>query len=180
MARQVLMSPRPKEFSPVDEFWKRVDRTGECWEWTGVRNQFGHGRIRRDGKETGTHRYSWILAFGPIPSGMLVCHRCDNPPCVRPSHLFLGTPRDNTQDMHAKGRSGRPSAPGERSSMAKFTDAEVVSIRVRFDQGETIVALASEKKVNISTVAEIVNGRTWRHIGGPVRINPALGRRKAS
>ena len=75
-----------------------------CVEWTGHRAAFGHGRIRFDGKQIGTHRLAWILANGPIPDGMFVCHRCDNPPCCNPDHLFLGTAADNNRDMAGKSR----------------------------------------------------------------------------
>jgi hypothetical protein len=84
--------------------------TRSCLEWVGLTRGGGygvvevlaHGRVRR--KRVGAHRRAWILTYGPIPAGMLVCHRCDNPPCVEPTHLFLGTPKDNVRDCMAKGR----------------------------------------------------------------------------
>lgn len=103
---------------PVTRFWmyvKRADGDG-CWEWTGQRSREGASRRRGAGygQFMGTwtrivqaHRYSWELHNGPIPGGMFVCHRCDNPGCVRPDHLFLGTPKDNTDDMVRKGRQVR-------------------------------------------------------------------------
>lgn len=75
-----------------------------CAEWTGARSRGGHGQIGIDGRRVGTHRVAWTLAYGPIPDGMFVCHRCDNPPCVNPAHLFLGTALDNMRDMVTKGR----------------------------------------------------------------------------
>lgn|SRR5262249_45026831 len=76
----------------------------ECWLWTGSRNNGGYGYMAYNGWSEGTHRISWIVHRGPIPNGLWVCHHCDVPSCLRPDHLFLGTPQDNVADMIAKGR----------------------------------------------------------------------------
>lgn len=88
----------------AEKFWAKVDRTGDCWIWTGSRNSAGYGRIGVAGQHWLAHRYALHLD-GVDVSGQLVCHRCDNPQCVRPAHLFLGSHKDNTQDMLTKGRS---------------------------------------------------------------------------
>ena len=101
------MTPRPERRRPLyDRFWEKV-RTGKgCWEWQGGRAAFGHGLIHlgNGNKLVQAHRVAWELANGPIPDGLCVLHHCDNPPCVRPTHLFLGTLGDNARDMVAKGR----------------------------------------------------------------------------
>jgi len=88
----------------AERFWDKVDKTGECWLWTGARRRaygyVGNGK----GKVVDAQRLAWEITFGEIPEGLYVLHKCDNPQCVRPSHLFLGTARDNTLDMVAKGR----------------------------------------------------------------------------
>jgi hypothetical protein len=92
---------------PIEQrLWPKVIKhIGGCWEWTGSRTAPGwHGIIMFEGRRQVTHRVSWALAYGPIPKGLRVLHRCDNPPCVRPSHLYLGTQRDNALDMVARGR----------------------------------------------------------------------------
>lgn len=84
-------------------FWAQIEKTDSCWNWTGARNP-RYGMIKRDGRRVGAHRVSWELANGAIPQGLWVLHRCDNPRCVRPDHLFLGNRLDNMRDMGAKGR----------------------------------------------------------------------------
>lgn len=89
----------------VKPFWSSVDKSGDCWIWTGPIGRGGYGKYwAGDGQHQSVHRYSWAIANGPIPEGMVVCHHCDNKKCVRPVHLFAGTQKDNMHDMMAKGR----------------------------------------------------------------------------
>lgn len=109
------MTLRPVK-DPVIRFWSCVDRTGECWVWTAYVNPAGYGQFMRTWRSVvQAHRYSWELAHGPVDDpAMFVCHHCDNPRCVRPEHLFLGTAKDNHDDMVRKGRHAHGPAFGER------------------------------------------------------------------
>lgn len=88
-----------------DRFWKLVDKTGDCWEWKGRKDEDGYGiSIGKNPPERAVHRMAWHLTYGPIEDGLCICHKCDNPPCARPDHLFKGTHGDNQRDAWAKGR----------------------------------------------------------------------------
>lgn len=92
----------------MKRFWAKVRTGPDCWEWQAARSPQGYGRFQLDGRAQRAHRVSWEMAHGPVPAGLFVCHHCDNPACVRPEHLFLGTPSDNTKDAFAKGRQTNP------------------------------------------------------------------------
>lgn len=95
----------PPLSNDIARFWSRVAKSDGCWLWTGARfGPNGYGAVRFQKRNSSAHRVSWMIHFGPIPDGLFVCHKCDNPPCCNPAHLFLGTIGDNTRDMIAKGR----------------------------------------------------------------------------
>lgn len=86
----------------AERFWAKVDRSGECWVWTGPKHSAGYGLLRFNGKQISAHRLAWQLVGGQIWPGLCICHHCDNPPCVRPEHLFIGSHRDNMRDRRYK------------------------------------------------------------------------------
>jgi hypothetical protein len=136
--------PRRRKKKPMwDRFWSKVDQTDDCWVWTSCRNPQGYGVFQVANTSVATaHRVAWVLANGrAVPDGMFVCHSCDNPPCVRPDHLFIGTHIDNVADMLAKGRHAR--VAGERHSQAKFTDREIQEVRVALAVGESVASVAA-------------------------------------
>lgn len=146
----------------VARFWAKVDRRGadECWEWRGWRKRGGYGAfffpVRLARRRYGSaHRLSWALAHGDAPGDICVLHRCDNPPCVNPAHLFLGTLADNNRDKEAKGRGAR----GER--LSPHSDATVREIR-RLAAMMPGRAVAEKLGVPSSTVQAIIAGQYRR------------------
>lgn len=157
--------PKRKPGNPaadsVSRFWARVQKCEGCWLWTGRTNtESGYGYFDygpRCRTSVPAHRYSWELHNGTIPDGMHVLHRCDNPPCVNPDHLFLGTNLDNVRDKQAKGRQLR----GERVGTAKFTAGQVTEVRRRVAGGETQLSVARDMGMSPRHVHDIVTRRTW-------------------
>lgn len=150
-----------------DRFWSKVDKTGDCWLWTASVNQRGYGQFkiydRGNGKQKvmETHRVAWLLENGDIPAGIQVCHKCDNPRCVRLDHLFLGTQKDNSQDMARKGRA--------TMHAAKLDEQQVVAIRQEYASGLSSYKIAHMRNIDKTTVLKIINGTSWKRVGGPIR-----------
>ena len=142
----------------IERFVSFVNPTSGCWNWTGGKTSRGYGNFWLNGKTVAAHRFSYEQHHGEIPDGMFVCHSCDNPSCVNPEHLFLGTPADNTADMVAKGRKVI-GPPGKR---AKLTEVDVSEIRHLVSSGMTQRAVAKDYGVDPSTVSYIITNKTWK------------------
>lgn len=145
-------------------FFEKVSKTGECWLWTGARMKNGYGKIIINRKEAKAHRVSWELAHGPIPDGISVLHRCDTPPCVRPSHLFLGTQADNMADMAAKKRGTGWPHKGAKVPGAKLNEDQVREIRRLLYTGITQTELGRQFGVTNGAIHLIANRKNWKHI----------------
>ena len=145
-----------------ERFWAKVDVRGpnECWLWEANKNKQGYGRFWDGHRKRRSHRVAYNLCFGPIPDGMLVCHRCDNPSCVNPAHLFLGTHADNMADAAEKGRLFH----GEQHYRAKLTAEDVQCIKQLFGEGMDQKEIGRQHGVHRSTIGAILSGRTWKHI----------------
>ena len=150
---------------PLEEkFWSKVDIRGsdECWPWKAGRFTSGYGTINRRGRGNArAHRVAWELTYGPIPDGLCVLHHCDNPRCINPKHLFLGTQADNMADAARKCRMTR----GERHCSAKLTNEQIISIREEYARGKiTHRKLGAIFNVSHTTIGAIIRHRTWRHV----------------
>ena len=177
--------------TPLHErFWAKVKRGGpdDCWIWIGSRlKSGGYGQIsagRRGQPPLRAHCLSWQFSYGEIPRGLCVLHRCDNPPCVNPEHLFLGTRDDNAKDMAAKGRSGAHQHPdrlsrgdgnglrkhpesvlrGSRAANAKLNEECIKVIRYMKTKSVSNERLAKVYRISETTVARIVNLQSWAHV----------------
>lgn len=160
---------------PEIRFWENVRKTDYCWIWTASTNRKGYGRFTIGGHSFSAHRYSYHLHYGSVHDGLCVLHKCDNPPCVNPDHLFLGTFAVNNADRAAKGRSASgerhhlvqhpETVEGERNPFSKLTTAQVLEIRHLYAEGKTTQPkLGLLFGVSTSLVNAIILRHSWKHI----------------
>lgn len=177
--RVIQVNSFPYAIANPDRFWSKVNKTEGCWEWTASTSRNGYGIfwLPNPRRMHCAHRVSWIIENGPIQDGMFVCHKCDNPRCVRPDHLFLGTAADNVHDMIEKGRQVWPGAPrgnkngmrlhpesarrGESNHNSKITTEIVRTIR---SSSEPASALAKRYGVTKANITLIRRREAWAHV----------------
>lgn len=147
--------------TPAERLALYTRRTDGCWQWTGARSAKGYGIFNRAASSNVAHRAAWELEYGPIPTGLYVLHRCDNPACVRLDHLFLGTKADNNADMDAKGRRRTKATQGSAHPKSKLTEAKVKAIRVSSAMGKD---LAKKYGVSQTIISAVRKGHIWRHV----------------
>lgn len=160
----------------ITRFLAKVDRSGgpdACWPWTAYRQKHGYGTLlmgNRPHRWPGlAHRLSWWLANGAPPAdGVVIRHRCDNPPCVNPDHLEAGTQSQNCRDMVERGRS----LFGQRNHKAKLTDEQALEVIARRRDGETMASIAADLGVDTSLVGHIQHGRAWKHLTRTTAVQP--------
>lgn len=185
--------------SLLERFWPKVEQSAGCWIWTGARDAKGYGLMgggsRQQGRSQRAHRLSWEIHNGPIPHGLHVLHDCpdgDNPSCVNPAHLWLGTELDNARDREAKGRGNhatgerhssktRPDSVsrGERNAFAKLTDLKVIEMRSLRSAGWKLSQLSSRYSVSEQVVSRACIGKGWSHVKGGIQMAKTRGRLEA-
>ena len=176
-----------KKRTDTQRFWGKVDKSGTCWLWLSGKDKDGYGIFHVDGVKIKSHRFSFAETYGSVPAGILVCHRCDNPACVRPDHLFAGTQMDNMRDAASKGRTalgdrnGSRTHPesrcfgddnpsrrhpermlrGEQKPDSKLKEADIVAIRQMGGSHQEIAERFGVSRRNISMIRA---GETWKHV----------------
>lgn len=152
----------------TERFWENVQKGPDCWIWIAGKFDNGYGQFRVGTKKVKAHRFAWELVNGLIPERIKVLHKCDNPPCVNPSHLFLGTNADNTADCIRKDRAALERNLkhfyGESHPNSVLTEDLVIQIRELYQSGRSKYSLAKQFQVGQSTVNQVVKRITWRHV----------------
>lgn len=156
-----------KKVSPRIRFFAKIyppkPGSDDCWEWQSYKSKEGYGKFGAMG-ETLAHRVSYRLHKGEIPEGMFVCHSCDNPSCVNPDHLWLGTNSDNQIDCVKKGRARRVPQIGEKNGSSKLNEVQVIEIRRLHKLGFSHSKIAKRIGRSSGTVQSVLSGRTWKHV----------------
>jgi hypothetical protein len=164
------MNLPPPTARDVQRFWSyvRKDSASGCWPWQGHRSKQGYGMFCLAGRTVRAHRYSFFLNNGRIPPGLFVLHSCDNPVCVNPSHLRIGTARENSMDIAKR----RRQPYGEKHHLARLTEADVRSVR---QSSASSVALGKQFGVSSRAILNIRHGRTWKSVDASTAIEPPSG-----
>lgn len=153
-----------KSRSLDERFWEKVDKSGDCWIWTGAKDLCGYGRVSIGGKVCSAHRASYELAYGKIEEPSFeVCHKCDEPACVNPNHLHLGTHKENMREAVIRNRFSKR-ARGESHHNSKLSEEDVRFIREEYNKGAGIRYLARKFGVSKVPISRIVKGLAWRHV----------------
>jgi hypothetical protein len=175
----IVLPPSAGPQVPAEiRFWAKVDKTSTpdgCWEWTAARDRDGYGAFKVDGRMWRAPRWIFTQINGPMPDHEMTRHTCDNPPCVRPDHLVRGTVVQNAADQIERDRTTRGDRHhtrrdpgtrrrGEANGAARLTEEQVLTIRARYSEGATQVALAQEFNVSQPLVSQIIRRVAWSHI----------------
>lgn len=170
------MTPEEIRIAVAERFWAKVEKSEACWNWKASKSKKGYGNfVHKSFPTILAHRISWILSNGAIPAMLDVCHHCDNPSCVRPDHLFIGTRSDNMQDCVNKGRhkgtqylragrSNRKYAVGSKNRTSKLTEEQAIRAKQCSRKRGEATRLAKEFGVSLSIICDIRDGKRWVHL----------------
>jgi hypothetical protein len=160
------MARPPAGVTVQDRFaMQAIPKESGCVEWSGWKNQYGYGCFHVDGRDILVHRWAYADKHGPIPNGLFACHRCDNPSCVNPDHIFLGTQKDNLQDAGRKGRMNKTiKARGEKHGNATLKNDQVRDMRRLYDKGVPTKDIAAQFGCRYSHVYAVVTKITYKSV----------------
>lgn len=156
-----------------ERFWSKVKILGEndCWEWQAYKHPDGYGMFRVESTRKiktkamhNSHRIAYFLHTGIWPKGLTICHKCDNPPCCNPAHLFAGTQADNVKDMVNKGRANKKRNTGSINPLSKLTESDVSKIKTELAKGIPQKVIAQSYQVSSATISNIKHGKGWAHV----------------
>jgi len=164
----IEISKWPSAEERFNDAYDVIDESG-CWEWQRGVTGSGYGQITVNGDSMGAHRFSYELYNGDIPEDAIICHKCHNPPCVNPNHLYAGDEKRNAQDAIENG--DWPDHTGEERTPAKFTSGKVRTIREEYTKGATVSALSKKYSVSMGTISRIINGESYPDAGGPTNVD---------
>lgn len=172
LTQEAIIPHRKKFFDKVDKLEKPSSYSTPCWMWKrkpsrGNKRQYGSFSVFKK-VSSAAHRASWVLHFGNIPEGVEVCHKCDNPMCVNPDHLFLGTHKENMTDMVKKERQG-PRFPkrGNENNFNRFSVDDILKIRALYQEGWYQKDIAKIFKTHQTTISGMICCQNWKHLGLP-------------
>ena len=168
-----MKHPQNQPVPVKDRFWEKVDKKGpdDCWEWIGARSSKGYGTLGGpNGTTLSSHRVAYELTFGPIPLGKQILHECDNPPCCNPSHLFLGTNRENRLDCVRKGRANSCNDHTKGSHHGFLSAEQIPELRALHASGVSLVEIGKRFGVHSTTIWGALHGKTFRHVHPPVEV----------
>lgn len=161
-----------KSVTPA-KFWNKIKfaEPDQCWEWQGALNEDGYGRfwtwvsVKKSSSVEASHRKLYLLLFGELQKDICVLHKCDNPKCCNPNHLWPGTRADNNRDMISKGRARHDANPrGSEHKNSKLTEAQVIELRRRINNGEKQKVVAKDFNMSRAQTCVIANGKRWKHV----------------
>lgn len=154
----------------IERFWKYIDIPNQllnknaCWLWNGLTNIHGYGVFGLNRKSYNAQRIMYLLSYPAWKQDTYICHKCDNPQCCNPKHLFAGTAKDNVIDRDNKGRGKVPDQKGSNHSRTKLTEANIIDMRKQYAQGVKQGTLAKQYNIGQYQVSRIVNHKRWTHI----------------
>ncbi len=164
LQQQKLLADELGPLKTIPAFYAKIDTSGDCWIWTASKSKRGYGACSLSYGSNKAHRVAYMLAFGPINKGNVICHICDNPSCVRPNHLVQGSQKENSHDAWSKGRGVQQSLEGEKNPAAKLTPVVIDEMKRLRATGMFYWKIAKQFGVSTTCAWQAIKGERWSHL----------------